>query len=66
MVHSDGNQLRVIPMKTSPESLPLGERLRPPKQSMLISRLLKRTVSPRGKLPQARCLPSVVMASVDE
>jgi hypothetical protein len=35
MVRSIGHPLRVIPTKTMPESLPLGERLRLPKQSAM-------------------------------
>jgi hypothetical protein len=32
MAHSNGDLLRVVPTKTAPESLPLGERLRPSKK----------------------------------
>jgi hypothetical protein len=49
MVRSDGDPLWVIPMKTAPESLPLGERLKRLKQSTMNSKLPKRTVSPREK-----------------
>jgi hypothetical protein len=35
MARSDGNPVRVIPMKIAPESPPLGERLRLPKLSAM-------------------------------
>jgi hypothetical protein len=41
MDHSDGDPLRVVPTKIAPELLPLGERLRPLKQSAMNSRLPK-------------------------
>jgi hypothetical protein len=66
MVRTDGDPLWGISMKTTPESLPLGERLRLPMQSAWNSRLPKRMVSPREKLQLVRCSPSVVMASVNE
>jgi hypothetical protein len=50
----------------TPESLPLGERLKLLKQSAMNSRLLKRMVSLREMPPQVRRSPSVVAASGDE
>jgi hypothetical protein len=41
MVRSDGDPLWDFPMKTGPESLPLGERFRLSKQSAMNSRLPK-------------------------
>jgi hypothetical protein len=43
----DGDPLRVEPMRTASESLPLGERLRLLKRLAMNSRLSKQTVSPR-------------------
>jgi hypothetical protein len=40
-----------VPTKTSPKSLPLGERLRLLKQSAMNSRLPNRTVLPREMPP---------------
>jgi hypothetical protein len=37
----DGGLPQVEPMRAASESLPLGERLRPPKQSVMNSRLSK-------------------------
>jgi hypothetical protein len=45
----DGGPPLVEPMRAASESLPLGERLRPPKQWVMNSRLVKQTVSPREK-----------------
>jgi hypothetical protein len=45
---------------------PLGERLRPPKQSVMNSNLPKRTVSLSEKPPHVRCSPSVATVRVDE
>jgi hypothetical protein len=53
-------------MKAMPESFLLRERLRPPKQSAINSRLLKRTVSPREKPSHIKHLPSAEMVSVKE
>jgi hypothetical protein len=38
MARSNGDPLQVVPMKIAPESIPLVERLRPPKQSAMNSR----------------------------
>jgi hypothetical protein len=54
MAHSDGDPLLVVPMKIASELPPLGERLRPPKQSAMNSRFPKRTVSIREKPPHVR------------
>jgi hypothetical protein len=62
----DGGPLRVEPTKAAPESFLLGERLRPPKQSTMNSRLPKRTVSPREKPPHVKRSPSAEMMSADE
>jgi hypothetical protein len=49
MAHGDGDPLWVVPMKTTHEMLPLGQRLRLSMQSAMNSRLPKRTVLPREK-----------------
>jgi hypothetical protein len=51
MVRSDGDKLQAIPTKMAPEPLPMGERLRLPKQLAMNSRLPKRMVSPWEKPP---------------
>jgi hypothetical protein len=56
MVHNDGDLLLVVPMKTTPKSLPFGERLRLPKGT---GSLMERPL-------QVRCSLSVVTASVNE
>jgi hypothetical protein len=66
MAHNDGDPLRVVPMKEAPESLPMGERLMPPKQSVMNSRLPKRTVSLRDKPPHVKRSPSVATVSTNE
>jgi hypothetical protein len=53
-------------MKAAPESFLLGERLRPPKQSAMNSRLSKRTVLLREKPLHVKHSPSAEMASADE
>jgi hypothetical protein len=66
MARSDGDPLRVVPMKTAHESLPLGERLKLMKQSAMNSWLPKKMISAREKPPHVRHSPSVVTPSVDE
>jgi hypothetical protein len=41
MAYNDGDPLWVVPTKIAPKSLPMGERLRPSKQSAMNSRLPK-------------------------
>jgi hypothetical protein len=53
-------------MKVMLESFLLGERLRPPKQSAMNSRLPKRTVSSRRKPPHIKCSPLVETLSAEE
>jgi hypothetical protein len=62
----DGGLVWVEPMKAAPESFLLGERLRPPKQSAMNSRLSKRTVLLREKPLHVKHSPSAEMASADE
>jgi hypothetical protein len=66
MACNDGDPLRFVPTKTVPESLCLAERLRPPKQLAMNSRLPKRTVSSREKPLHVRHSSSVVTVRVDE
>jgi hypothetical protein len=63
---SGGDPVQVVPTKMAHESLPLGERLRLPKQSTNNSRPPKRMVLLREKPLHIRCAPSVAMASIDE
>jgi hypothetical protein len=58
--------MRAEPMKAVPESFLLGEKLRPPKQSVMNSRLPKRMVSLNEKPPHVKCSSSVETASADE
>jgi hypothetical protein len=53
-------------MKMAPESHPLGDRLKLPKQLTMNLRLPKQTVSLREKPLQVKHSQPVVMASVDE
>jgi hypothetical protein len=62
----DGGSLQVEPMKAASKSSILGERLRPPKQSVMNSTLPKWIVSQRENPPHNRRSPSVEMASADE
>jgi hypothetical protein len=62
----DGGPLWVEPMKVASEPSPLGERLRPLKQSAMNSRLPKQIVLPREKPPHDRHSPSAAMASMYE
>jgi hypothetical protein len=58
MAHSgDDSPPRAEPMMMAYESSPMGERLRPPKQSVMNSRLPKRMVSPREKPSHDRHSP---------
>jgi hypothetical protein len=65
MARSDGDPLRVVPTKKAPWLLPLGERLRPLKLSMMNSRNPKQIVLPREKPLHLRRSPSVVMMIFD-
>jgi hypothetical protein len=62
----DGDPPQVEPMKVVFESFLLRERLRPPKQSAMNSRLPKQTVSLREKLWNVKCSLLVETMSVDE
>jgi hypothetical protein len=62
----DSSPLWFEPMRAASESLPLGERLRLPKQSAMNSRIFKQTVSPWEKPPHVKCSPSTETASADE
>jgi hypothetical protein len=53
-------------MKVAPELLLLGERLGPPKYSVMNSMITRRTISPTEKSLHVKCSPSVVTASADE
>jgi hypothetical protein len=58
--------LHVEPTAVTSEPSLQGERLRPPKQSVMKSRLPKRMVSPREKSSRDRHSPLAVAASGDE
>jgi hypothetical protein len=64
--NGDSSPPWVEPRRVASESLPLGERLRPPKQSAMKSRLPKRMVSSPEKQPYVKCLLLAKMASADE
>jgi hypothetical protein len=66
MARSDGDLLCVVPTKIASKWLPMGERLRLPKQSAMNSRLPKQTVSSRENPLHVRHSPLVETASVDE
>jgi hypothetical protein len=53
-------------MKAAPKSFLMGERLRPPKQSAMNSRLPKPVISLREKPLHVQRSPSVEMVSADE
>jgi hypothetical protein len=62
----DNGLLWVEPMRAASELLPLGERLRTPKQSAMNSRLPKRIVLPWEKRPHAKRSPLAETTSIDE
>jgi hypothetical protein len=62
----DGSPSRVEPMTTAGESSPMVERLRPPKQSTMNLRLLKRMVSPREKTSHDGNSPLAATMSADD
>jgi hypothetical protein len=67
MAHSgDGGPPWVEPMMMASELSPTGERMKPPKQLVMNSRLPKRMVSPREKPPHDRRSPSVATVSADD
>jgi hypothetical protein len=61
-----GGPLWVEPVVTASKPSPLGERLRPLKQSVMNSRLPKQMVSLMEKPPHDRHSTSAAMASTDE
>jgi hypothetical protein len=62
----DGSLPRAESTMMAPETSPKGERLRPPKWSVMNSRLPKRMVLLKEKPPHDRHSPSMVMASTDD
>jgi hypothetical protein len=67
MAHSgDGDPPQVETMRAESESLPLGERLKPPMRSAMNSRLLRRMVSPWEKPSHVKCSLAAETARADE
>jgi hypothetical protein len=67
MVHGgDDGPPRVESTTMVPETSPEGERLMPPKRSMMNSRLQKQMVSPREKPPHDRHSPSAATPRADD
>jgi hypothetical protein len=64
--NGDSSPPWVEPRRAASESLSLGERLRPPKQLAMKSRLPKQMVSSLEKQPYVNCLLLVKTASTDE
>jgi hypothetical protein len=64
--NGDGGPLGVDPMALAFEPSLLGENLRPPKSSMMNSRLQKRMVSPMWKPPHDWHSPSAATMSADD
>jgi hypothetical protein len=66
MVSVDGEPLCTIPMNTTPESFPSGERLRLSKWSAVNSRLPNRMVSPGSSPTPVKLLPLATKVSFSE
>jgi hypothetical protein len=62
----DGGPPRAEPITIESEPSPMGERLRPPKRSVMNSRLPKQIVSPREKPPHDRWSQTAASASTDD
>jgi hypothetical protein len=64
--YGDGGPPRAEPMMSVSEPFPMGERLRPPKRSVMNSRHPKTMVSLREKPSHDEHSPPAVMVSTDD
>jgi hypothetical protein len=62
----DGDLLRVGPMKAVPELLTLGEWIRPPKKSVMNSKVPRRPISLKEKPPDINRSLSTLTTSEDQ